>query len=32
MISSLDFVDSTLKAYANYEVPANLFRLWIILK
>lgn len=27
MISSLDFVDSTLKAYANYEVPANLFRL-----
>jgi hypothetical protein len=26
-ISSLDFVDSKLKAYANYEVPANLFRL-----
>ena len=27
MIDSLDFVDSTLKAYANYEIPANLFRL-----
>lgn len=27
MISDLDFVNSTLKAYANYEVPANLFRL-----
>ena len=27
MISDLDFVDSTLKAYANYEIPANLFRL-----
>ena len=26
-INSLDFVDSKLKAYANYEVPANLFRL-----
>ena len=26
-LSNLDFVDSTLKAYANYEVPANLFRL-----
>lgn len=27
MIDSLDFVNSTLKAYANYEIPANLFRL-----
>lgn len=27
MINDLDFVDSILKAYANYEVPANLFRL-----
>ena len=27
MINSLDFVNSTLKAYANYEIPANLFRL-----
>lgn len=27
MISDLDFVDSTLKAYTNYEVPSNLFRL-----
>lgn len=27
MISSLDFVNSTLKAYANYEIPNNLFRL-----
>lgn len=27
MISNLDFVDSTLKAYANYEIPNNLFRI-----
>ena len=27
IIDSLDFVNSTLKAYANYEIPANLFRL-----
>ena len=27
IISDLDFVDSTLKAYASYEIPANLFRL-----
>lgn len=26
-LAKLDFVDSTLKAYANYEVPNNLFRL-----
>lgn len=26
-LQSLDFVDSTLKAYAPYEVPNNLFRL-----
>ena len=26
-IASLDFVNSTLKAYASYEVPNNLFRL-----
>lgn len=27
MISDLDFVNSTLKAYANYEIPNNLFRI-----
>ena len=27
MLNDLDFVNSTLKAYANYEIPANLFRL-----
>jgi hypothetical protein len=27
MISDLDFVNSTLKAYAGYEIPNNLFRL-----
>ena len=27
MISNLDFVNSTLKAYAPYEVPNNLFRI-----
>ena len=26
-LGQLDFVDSTLKAYANYEIPSNLFRL-----
>lgn len=27
IIDNLDFVDSTLKSYANYEIPSNLFRL-----
>ena len=27
MISQIDFVDSILKSYANYEVPNNLFRI-----
>lgn len=27
IIDDLDFVDSTLKSYANYEIPSNLFRL-----
>lgn len=27
MIAAIEYVDSTLKAYANYEVPNNLFRL-----
>lgn len=27
MISQIDFVDSVLKSYVNYEVPSNLFRL-----
>ena len=27
MISEIDFVDSILKAYANYEIPNNLFRI-----
>lgn len=27
LIDDLDFVDSTLKSYANYEIPSNLFRL-----
>jgi len=26
-LANLDFVNSTLKAYAPYEVPNNLFRL-----
>ena len=26
MISNIDFVNSTLKSYANYEIPNNLFR------
>ena len=26
MIGNIDFVDSTLKSYANYEIPNNLFR------
>lgn len=27
IVDNLDFVDSTLKSYANYEIPSNLFRL-----
>lgn len=27
IVDDLDFVDSTLKSYANYEIPSNLFRL-----
>lgn len=27
IIDDLDFVDSTLKSYANYKIPSNLFRL-----
>jgi hypothetical protein len=27
MIANLDFVDSTLKSYADYQIPNNLFKL-----
>ena len=29
MIADLDFVNSTLKAFADYQIPEKLFKLWV---